>query len=151
MHSVLCNHVLGVYTMKLDAGYDYLATAAPRGGVLHWHQRERVHRRCLHPGCLALAFYIVAERGDEVRVPERAVRLRHHCRPRHDGLRVQPDHRQQPGHGRREVRQYPDALSDRSVTDGRAMMTSALPPSIGHNQGTGDVGYGKICGLCFPP
>ena len=31
------------------------------------------------------------------------------------------------------------------------MMTSALTLSIGHNQGTGDVDYGKICGICFPP
>ena len=88
MHSFLSDHVLVVYIMKLDAGYGYLATAAPRGGVLHWHQRERVHRRYIHPGCLALAFYIVAERGGEVRISERAVRLRHRCRLRHAGLRV---------------------------------------------------------------
>ena len=31
------------------------------------------------------------------------------------------------------------------------MMTSALTLSIGHNQDTGDVDYGKICGICFPP
>ncbi len=46
---------------------------------------------------------------------------------------------------------YPDALFDRSITDGRAMLTSALTLSIGHNQDTGDVDYGKIRGICFLP
>jgi hypothetical protein len=46
------DHVLVADIMKPDAAYGYLATAALRGGVLHWHQRERLHR------CLALAFYI---------------------------------------------------------------------------------------------
>ncbi len=45
---------------------------------------------------------------------------------------------------------YPDALFDRSITDCRAMMTSTLTLSISHNPDTGDVDYGKICGICFP-
>merc|ERR1711953_1619024 len=46
---------------------------------------------------------------------------------------------------------YPVALFDRNITDGRAMMCSVLTLRIGHNQGMGDVEYGKICDIYFPP
>ncbi len=35
------DHVLVAYFMKPVAGYGFLAAAALRGGVLHWHQRVR--------------------------------------------------------------------------------------------------------------
>eukprot|EP00420_Gonyaulax_spinifera_P036434 CAMPEP_0197870484 /NCGR_PEP_ID=MMETSP1439-20131203/1168_1 /TAXON_ID=66791 /ORGANISM="Gonyaulax spinifera, Strain CCMP409" /LENGTH=309 /DNA_ID=CAMNT_0043489379 /DNA_START=49 /DNA_END=974 /DNA_ORIENTATION=+ len=46
---------------------------------------------------------------------------------------------------------YPVALFDRNITDGRAMMCSVLTLSIGNNQGMGDVDYGKIYDIYFPP
>merc|ERR1712178_580024 len=46
---------------------------------------------------------------------------------------------------------YPTALFDRNITDGRAMMCSVLTLSIGNNQGMGDVEYGKIYDIYFPP
>merc|ERR1719437_221731 len=46
---------------------------------------------------------------------------------------------------------YPNALFDRNITDGRAMMCSVLTLSIGNNQGMGDVEYGKIYDIYFPP
>jgi len=46
---------------------------------------------------------------------------------------------------------YPTALFDRNITDGRAMMCSVLTLSIGNNQGMGDVDYGKIYDIYFPP
>ena len=46
---------------------------------------------------------------------------------------------------------YPTMLFDRSITDGRAMMCSVLTLSIGNNQGMGDVEYGKIYDIYFPP
>merc|ERR1719386_41631 len=46
---------------------------------------------------------------------------------------------------------YPNALFDRTITDGRAMMCSVLTLTIGNNQGMGDVEYGKIYDIYFPP
>ncbi|CAE8681939.1 unnamed protein product [Polarella glacialis] len=46
---------------------------------------------------------------------------------------------------------YPTLLFDRNITDGRAMMCSVLTLSIGNNQGMGDVEYGKIYDIYFPP
>jgi len=46
---------------------------------------------------------------------------------------------------------YPNPLFDRNITDGRAMMCSVLTLSIGNNQGMGDVDYGKIYDIYFPP
>merc|ERR1712139_283205 len=46
---------------------------------------------------------------------------------------------------------YPTALFDRNITDGRAMMCSILTLTIGNNQGMGDVEYGKIYDIYFPP
>ena len=46
---------------------------------------------------------------------------------------------------------YPPMLFDRNITDGRAMMCSVLTLSIGNNQGMGDVEYGKIYDIFFPP
>merc|ERR1712004_617681 len=46
---------------------------------------------------------------------------------------------------------YPNALFDRNITDGRGMMCSVLTLSIGNNQGMGDVDYGKIYDIYFPP
>ncbi|CAE8657007.1 unnamed protein product, partial [Polarella glacialis] len=46
---------------------------------------------------------------------------------------------------------YPTLLFDRNSTDGRAMMCSVLTLSIGNNQGMGDVEYGKIYDIYFPP
>merc|ERR1712159_288473 len=46
---------------------------------------------------------------------------------------------------------YPNALFDRNITDGRAMMCSVLTLTIGNNQGMGDVEYGKIYDMYFPP
>merc|ERR1719242_1130453 len=46
---------------------------------------------------------------------------------------------------------YPTMLFDRNITDGRAMMCSVLTLSIGNNQGMGDVEYGKIYDIYFPP
>ena len=46
---------------------------------------------------------------------------------------------------------YPNLLFDRNITDGRAMMCSVLTLSIGNNQGMGDVEYGKIYDIYFPP
>merc|ERR1712226_554606 len=46
---------------------------------------------------------------------------------------------------------YPIELFDRNITDGRAMMCSVLTLSIGNNQGMGDVEYGKIYDIYFPP
>merc|ERR1711972_794126 len=42
-------------------------------------------------------------------------------------------------------------LFDRNITDGRAMTCSVLTLTIGNNQGMGDVEYGKIYDLYFPP
>merc|ERR1711979_108114 len=46
---------------------------------------------------------------------------------------------------------YPIMLFDRNITDGRAMMCSILTLTIGHGQGMGDVEYGKIYDIYFPP
>merc|ERR1712232_1136963 len=46
---------------------------------------------------------------------------------------------------------YPVLLFDRNITDGRAMMCSVLTLTIGNNQGMGDVKYGKIYDIYFPP
>jgi len=46
---------------------------------------------------------------------------------------------------------YPCMLFDRNITDGRAMMCSILTLTIGNNQGMGDVEYGKIYDIYFPP
>merc|ERR1712224_321837 len=46
---------------------------------------------------------------------------------------------------------YPNLLFDRNITDGRAMMCSVLTLTIGNNQGMGDVEYGKIYDIYFPP
>jgi len=46
---------------------------------------------------------------------------------------------------------YPTLLFDRNITDGRAMMCSILTLTIGNNQGMGDVEYGKIYDMYFPP
>eukprot|EP00933_Yihiella_yeosuensis_P031617 TRINITY_DN251_c0_g1_i12.p1 TRINITY_DN251_c0_g1~~TRINITY_DN251_c0_g1_i12.p1 ORF type:complete len:793 (-),score=239.88 TRINITY_DN251_c0_g1_i12:372-2675(-) len=46
---------------------------------------------------------------------------------------------------------YPTLLFDRNITDGRAMMCSILTLTIGNNQGMGDVEYGKIYDIYFPP
>merc|ERR1712054_478423 len=46
---------------------------------------------------------------------------------------------------------YPTALFDRNIIDGRAMMCSILTLTIGNNQGMGDVEYGKIYDIYFPP
>jgi len=42
-------------------------------------------------------------------------------------------------------------LFDGNFTDGRAMMCSSLTLNIGNNQGMGDVEYGKIYDIYFPP
>ena len=42
-------------------------------------------------------------------------------------------------------------LFDRDIIDGRGLMCSALAPTVGDNQGMGDVGYGKIYDIDFPP
>ena len=42
-------------------------------------------------------------------------------------------------------------LFDRNIIDGRAMMCSVLTLTIGNNQGMGDVEYGKIYDIYFPP
>ena len=46
---------------------------------------------------------------------------------------------------------YPNLLFDRNIIDGRAMMCSVLTLTIGNNQGMGDVEYGKIYDIYFPP
>merc|ERR1719460_841510 len=46
---------------------------------------------------------------------------------------------------------YPTMLFDLNITDGRAMMCSILTLTIGNNQGMGDVEYGKIYDIYFPP
>merc|ERR550514_2326944 len=46
---------------------------------------------------------------------------------------------------------YPTMLFDRNITDGRAMLCSILTLTIGNNQGMGDVEYGKIYDMYFPP
>ena len=46
---------------------------------------------------------------------------------------------------------YPSLLFDRDITDGRGMMCSVLTPAIGSNQGMGDVEYGRIYDVFFPP
>merc|ERR1739848_337361 len=46
---------------------------------------------------------------------------------------------------------YPTMLFDRNIPDGRAMMCSILTLTIGNNQGMGDVEYGKIYDMYFPP
>merc|ERR1712178_595371 len=46
---------------------------------------------------------------------------------------------------------YPNLLFDRNITDGRGMMCSFLTLAIGNNQGMGDVEYGKIYDIYFPP
>merc|ERR1719399_1587291 len=46
---------------------------------------------------------------------------------------------------------YPNMLFDRNIIDGRAMMCSVLTLTIGNNQGMGDVEYGKIYDIYFPP
>ena len=46
---------------------------------------------------------------------------------------------------------YPTLLFDRNIIDGRAMMCSVLTLTIGNNQGMGDVEYGKIYDIYFPP
>ncbi|CEL96598.1 unnamed protein product [Vitrella brassicaformis CCMP3155] len=46
---------------------------------------------------------------------------------------------------------YPVKLFDRNITDGRAMLCSILTLVIGNNQGMGDVEYGKIMDIWFPP
>merc|ERR1711972_405512 len=46
---------------------------------------------------------------------------------------------------------YPNLLFDRNIIDGRAMMCSFLTLTIGNNQGMGDVEYGKIYDIYFPP
>ena len=46
---------------------------------------------------------------------------------------------------------YPTRLFDHNITDGRAMMCSVLALSIGDCRGMGDVEYGKIYDIHFPP
>ena len=46
---------------------------------------------------------------------------------------------------------YPLDLFDRNITDGRMMMVSFLTLAIGNNQGMGDIEYGKIIDIYFPP
>ena len=46
---------------------------------------------------------------------------------------------------------YPNLLFDRNIIDGRGMMCSFLTLAIGNNQGMGDVEYGKIYDIYFPP
>ena len=46
---------------------------------------------------------------------------------------------------------YPNLLFDRSIVDGRGMVCSVLTLNIGNNQGMGDVEYGEIYDVYFPP
>ena len=46
---------------------------------------------------------------------------------------------------------YPVLLFDRNITDGRSMICSLLRLTLGNNQGMGDMEYGKIYGIKFPP
>ncbi|MEN8131632.1 MAG: ribulose-bisphosphate carboxylase [Pseudomonadota bacterium] len=46
---------------------------------------------------------------------------------------------------------YPLELFDRNITDGRMMIVSFLTMAIGNNQGMGDIEYGKIYDIFFPP
>ena len=50
-----------------------------------------------------------------------------------------------------ECKTYPSLLFDRDIIDGRGMMCSVLTPYIGNNQGMGDVEYGEIYDVFFPP
>ena len=53
--------------------------------------------------------------------------------------------------GNEECNTYPNLLFDRNIIDGRGMMCSVLTLTIGNNQGMGDVEYGKIYDIYFPP
>jgi ribulose-bisphosphate carboxylase large chain len=46
---------------------------------------------------------------------------------------------------------YPNALFDRNVTDGRAMIVSFLTLAIGNNQGMSDVDHSKMHDFYMPP
>ena len=46
---------------------------------------------------------------------------------------------------------YLDLLFGRNVIDGRDIMRSVLNLSIGSGQGTGDIEYGEIYDIYFPP
>ena len=44
---------------------------------------------------------------------------------------------------------HPRAHLELNITDDRALMCPALPPSIGDKQGMGEVAYGQIHGVYF--
>ena len=46
---------------------------------------------------------------------------------------------------------YPNALFDRNIIDGRAMVASFLTLTIGNNQGMGDIEYAKMHDFYIPP
>jgi len=39
----------------------------------------------------------------------------------------------------------------RNIIDGRGMMCSVLTLTVGNNRGMGDVEYGRVCNVYFPP
>ena len=55
-----------------------------------------------------------------------------------------------PGDEERKIA-YPNLLFDRNIIGGRGVMCSVLTPNIGSNQGRGDVYYGRIYEVYFPP
>ena len=46
---------------------------------------------------------------------------------------------------------YPNLLFDHDIVDCRGMACSVLALNIGNGQGMGDVEYGEICDVYFPP
>ena len=51
----------------------------------------------------------------------------------------------------KECKTYPSLLFDHSIVDGRGMVRSVLTLNIGNDQGMGEVEYGEICDVYFPP
>eukprot|EP00969_Alexandrium_andersonii_P025608 1118185-Alexandrium_andersonii.AAC.1 len=45
----------------------------------------------------------------------------------------------------------PNTLFSRDIADGRAAMRSTPTLAIGIDQGMGDIEYGKVSDVCFPP
>ncbi len=100
-------HVLCAYRMKPKDGYDYLATAAHFAAESSdGHQRRGLDDGRLH--ALGGRHCLRGRRGGrahEDRLPSGALRPQHHRRQGDDRLVPHAHHRQQPGHGRRRVRQ----------------------------------------------
>jgi hypothetical protein len=98
-----------------------------RRRVFHRHQRRGLHHRRLHQGCgRAGLSHRRSQRGHAHRLPAGPVRPQRHRRPLHAGVLPDPDHRQQPGHGRRGTRQ------DDRLPRARARHPDVRRPLQGH-------------------